>query len=81
MRHVVEWPGGESLTRAQAVKASGIPAKVFDRFVELGLVRPLGKDRRNRRFPWDEVFALARLWDRLERFLPSSRPETEGRQP
>jgi hypothetical protein len=73
VRHIIEWPGGESLTRAQALAATGIPGRLFNRFVELGLIHPQGKDKRNRRYKWDEVYALARLWERLERFLPAEK--------
>lgn len=70
MWHGVDWPTGENLTRRQALKVSGVPAAIFDRCVELGIIRPLGRSQKTRKYDWSEVFALSRLWDRLERFLP-----------
>ncbi len=81
MQHIIEWPGGEWLTRKEALRALGIKAALFDRLIALGIVPPPeGDTPRTLVWKWSDIYAAAQLWPRLLKLIaPEPPPPVKAR--
>jgi hypothetical protein len=74
VRHSIDWPGGEWLNRKQAVQALGVPLRMFQRLIELGVLSEgMGDNPKVRLWHWRELFSVAQLWPRLMNLLPEEK--------
>ncbi len=91
MQHIIDWPGGEWMTKKEALRALGIKAALFDRLQSLGIIPPPeGDTDRSLVWKWSEIYAVAQLWPKLLRLIdpqgaaaeePVSRPGRQKQPP
>jgi hypothetical protein len=67
---VIEWEGGEWMSKAQAVAHLGIAETQVNRLIRVGLIEADDGKGRWKRLAALDVVAVGRLWRRLRPLLP-----------